>query len=61
MNNERKTGQHTTEQGHPAYYRIIEGNLPEIGEEVPMQEGKWYEPIREVVRAVREKIQEVIR
>ena len=51
---ERVEGDQTTEQGHEAYFRIIEGNLPEIAEEVEMQPDVEYSVPQRIVQKVRE-------
>ena len=53
-NMERIEGQQTTEQGHEAYFRIVEGNLPEIAQEVEMQPNVEYSVPQRIVQKVRE-------
>lgn len=50
-----KRGQHTQEQGH-AYYRLIEGNLPEIGEPIVMDRGVEYTLRQKVVDRIKQYV-----
>ena len=57
---EKRTGEHTTRQGHEGYV-VIRTEQELNVQPIEMEAGKWYEPVLEIARAVKEKIQEVIR
>lgn len=48
-------GEHHLKRTREPYYRIIEGNLPEIADEIlftPMRPGRWYDVKRRTGRIV---------
>jgi hypothetical protein len=60
MNNERKTGINTTNQGHEGYV-VIRTEQELNVQPVEMQEGRWYEPVLEVARRVVDRAKEIIK
>lgn len=56
---ERKTGQHTQEQGHKEYF-VHDLKEQLVVEPVEMAEGKWYEPVLDLARRVVDRAKEII-